>query len=218
MDNNRIVERIISKERLVPYLNRHNNDLEKALNHYKINILNSKSFYPVLALLEVGLRNSINYQLTRKYNDDKWFDNNEYIKIASKFHIERIANARANILSEKKTITPGRIISELSFGFWTSLFDLKFEKTLWKNLRLAFPNCPKKIRKRKTMSSKFNGIRKLRNRIFHHEAISWKTNVLQTYKTDIIEGIVWLDKDLINWATELNTVDETIDKYRKIIE
>ena len=26
------------------------------------------------------------------------------------------------------------------------------------------------------------------------------------------------NKDLINWATELNTVDETIDKYRKIIE
>ena len=218
MNNSRIVERIISKERLEPYLKRHNNDLEKALNHYKINILISQSFYPVLAILEVGLRNSINYQLTRKFNDENWFDNIEYIKIASKFHTDRITNARANILSEKKAITAGRIISELSFGFWTSLFDLKFERTLWKNLRLAFPNCPKEIRKRKTMSSKFNGIRKLRNRIFHHEAISWNLNVLQTYKTEIIEGINWLDKDLIDWTAELNTIDETIEKYRKTIE
>lgn len=218
MNNSRIVERIISKERLEPYLNRHDNDLEKALNHYKINILISQSFYPILAVLEVGLRNSIDYQLTRKFNDDKWFDNHEYVKIASRFHIDRISQARTNIMSEKKAITPGRIISELSFGFWTSLFDLKFEMTLWKNLRLAFPNCPKEIRKRKTMSSKFNGIRKLRNRIFHHEAISWNLNVLQTYKTEIIEGINWLDKDLIDWSTELNTIDETIERYRQNIE
>lgn len=218
MNNSRIVERIISKERLEPYLKRHNNDLEKALNHYKINILISQSFYPVLAILEVGLRNSIDYQLTRKFKDENWFDNIEYIKIASKFHTDRITNARANILSEKKAITTGRIISELSFGFWTSLFDLKFERTLWKNLRLAFPNCPKEIRKRKTMSSKFNGIRKLRNRIFHHEAISWNLNVLQTYKTEIIEGINWLDMDLIDWTAELNTIDKTIEKYRKTIE
>ncbi|HKK10318.1 MAG TPA: hypothetical protein VJ939_05745, partial [Bacteroidales bacterium] len=72
-------------------------------------------------------------------------------------------------MREKKAIATGRVIAELSFGFWTSLFDSRFEKTLWKNLRLAFPNCPKHIRQRKTMSSKFNGIRKLRNRIFHHE-------------------------------------------------
>jgi hypothetical protein len=85
-------------------------------------------------------------------------------------------------------------------------------------LRLAFPNCPKEIRKRKTMSSKFNGIRKLRNRIFHHEAIAWNLNVLQTYKTEIIEGINWLDKDLINWTVELNNIDDTIEKYRQIIE
>jgi hypothetical protein len=218
MDSSRIVKRIISKERLEPYLKKHNNDLEKALNHYKINILISQSFYPILAVLEVGLRNSIDFQLSQKYNDDKWFDNHEFVKIATRFHIDRISQARTNIFSEKKEITPGRVISELSFGFWTSLFDVRFEMTLWKNLRLAFPNCPKEIRKRKTMSSKFNGIRKLRNRIFHHEAIAWNLNVLQTYKNEIIDGINWLDKDLVNWTMELNKIDDTIEKYRHIVE
>lgn len=197
---------------------RHNNDLEKALSHYKINILISQSFYPILAILEIGLRNSIDYQLTRKFNDEKWFDNHEFVKVASRFHIDRISKARTNIMSEKKAITPGKIISELSFGFWTSLFDLKFEMTLWKNLRLAFPNCPKQIRQRKTMSAKFNGIRKLRNRIFHHEPIAWNLTVLRSYKKDIIEGLDWLNDDLINWTAELNNIDDTIDKYRKVIE
>lgn len=54
MNNNAIVERIISKERLEPYLNYHKNDLLKAISHYKSNILISESFYPLLAVLEIG--------------------------------------------------------------------------------------------------------------------------------------------------------------------
>ena len=218
MDNNTIVERIISKERLEPYLKYHNNDLSKAIAHYKSNILISESFYPLLAVLEIGLRNSIDYQLSKRFNDIEWYDNKDFVKIASRFQIDRISQARTNIYSEKKEVTPGRIISELSFGFWTSLFDTKFEMTLWKNLRLAFPNCPKSIRKRRTMSSKFNGIRKLRNRIFHHEAITWNLTVLNSYKVEIIEGIEWLNKDLLCWLVDLNHVDQTIEKHRKSIE
>ncbi len=163
------IERIISSERLELYLRHHNNDFDKAVEHYKANIEISESFYPMLSILEVGLRNNIDYQLTRKLNDENWFENNDFIKIVSSYQIDSISEARKNIHREKKVVTAGKVIAELSFGFWTSLFDSRFEMTLWKNLRLAFPNCPKKIRKRKTMSSKSNGIRNLRNRIFHHE-------------------------------------------------
>lgn len=218
MDNNIIIERIISKERLEPYLKYHKNDLSKAIAHYKSNILISESFYPLLAVLEIGLRNSIDYQLSTRFNDKEWYDNKGFIKIASRFQINGISQARTNIYSEKKELTPGRIISELSFGFWTSLFDTKFEMTLWKNLRLAFPNCPKRIRKRRTMSSKFNGIRKLRNRIFHHEAITWNLAVLNSYKVEIIQGIEWLNKDLLCWLVDLNHIDQTIEKNRESIE
>lgn len=123
MDNNVIVDRIISKERFEPYLNYHKNDLSKAIAHYKSNILISESFYPLLAVLEIGLRNSIDFQLIKKFNDKEWFDNKDFVKIVTRFQIDRISQARTNIHSEKKIITPGGIISELSFGFWTSLFD-----------------------------------------------------------------------------------------------
>ena len=218
MEKNVLIDRIISNDRLEPYLNRHKANIDKAILHYKSNILISESFYPLLAILEVGLRNSIDYQLSKRFNDRRWYENMEFIRIASRFQIDRISDARSNILSEKKDITPGRIISELSFGFWTSLFDVRFEMTLWKSLRLAFPNCPKQIRQRKTMSSKFNSIRKLRNRIFHHEAISWNLSVLDRYKIELVEGIEWLDKDLLGWVVELNHISETIDKYRETIE
>ena len=166
----------------MPYLQHHENDLDKAIQHYISNILISESFYPLLAILEVGLRNSIDFQLTQRFGVENWFESNEFVKIASRFQIDRISEARSNVQAEKKVVTPGKIISELSFGFWTSLFDTKFEMTLWKSLRLSFPNCPKEIRKRRSMSAKFNGIRKLRNRIFHHEAITWNLGVLYSYK------------------------------------
>jgi hypothetical protein len=215
MDNIVIIERIISKERFEPYLKYHRNDLPKAVSHYKSNILISESFYPLLAVLEIGLRNSIDYQLTRRFNNREWYDDKDFVRIATRFQIDRISQARTNIYSEKKEITPGKLISELSFGFWTSLFDVKFEMSLWKYLRLAFPYCPKAIRKRKTMSSKLNSIRKLRNRVFHHEAITWNLDVLNLYKDEIIQGIEWLNKDLPEWIVELNHVEEAISRFKR---
>ena len=212
------IERIISAERLEPYLKHHSGNFKKAVAHYKINIEISESFYPLLSILEIGLRNNIDFQLKRKFNDDNWYENPEFIKIASRFQIDRVSEARNSILRGKKEITTGKVISELSFGFWTSLLDSKFEKTLWKNVRLAFPNCPKNIRKRKTMSSKFNGIRKLRNRIFHHESVTWSIPVLKNYKNEIVEGIDWLDKSLLIWSRDIFRFDEVIDKRKDTIQ
>jgi hypothetical protein len=102
MENKSIIEKIISKERFQPYLTHHQNNHEKTIEHYKINILVSEAFYPLLSLLEIGLRNSIDYQLTIRFNDKNWFENREFIKIASRFQIDRISDARSNILSEKR--------------------------------------------------------------------------------------------------------------------
>ncbi|MCF8370804.1 MAG: Abi family protein [Bacteroidales bacterium] len=217
MDKNTI-EKIISTERLKPYMIYHSGSFESAIAHYKANIEIAESFYPMLSFLEVGLRNNFDHQLKRRFNDENWFENSDFIKIVSRFQIDRVSEARANILREKKTITPGKVISELSFGFWTSLLDSKFEMSLWKNLRLAFPNCPKQIRQRKTMSSKFNGVRKLRNRIFHHESITWSISALTNYKREIIEGIDWLDKELLNWSLDIFRFDNVIDKRRVLIQ
>jgi len=216
--NRTAIERIISTERLEPYLKHHSADFEKAINHYKANIEISESFYSLLSILEIGLRNNIDYQLKKKFNDNDWFENPEFIKIVSRFQIDRVSEARNNILREKKQITSGKIISELSFGFWTSLLDSKFERTLWKNIRLAFPNCPKQIRQRKTMSTKFNGIRKFRNRIFHHESITWSLKALENYQNEIIQGIDWLDKGLVDWSKDLFRTEEIIRKRKNLIE
>jgi len=53
MITNTIVDNIISQERLQPYLNHHSGNLDKAIAHYKANILISESFYPLISIPEV---------------------------------------------------------------------------------------------------------------------------------------------------------------------
>ena len=204
----------ISKERFLPYLLKYENNFDKTIQHYKANISISEALYPLISILEVSLRNKIHHHLIKKYNTDEWFEHQDFIMTASSFQIRRITEARNSILRKKKTVSSGRIIAELTFGFWTSLFDTKYEKILWKQLRLCFINCPKEKRKRKAMSSKFNGIRKLRNRIFHHESISWNIEALKSYIDDIIETISWLDKDLLLWSKDIFRINKVINQEK----
>ncbi len=67
MDKDSIIGRIISWERFEPYLDFHSNDTSKAKAHYKSNIFMTESFYPLLAILEVGLRNAVNNQLIKYF-------------------------------------------------------------------------------------------------------------------------------------------------------
>jgi len=68
------------------------------------------------------------------------------------------------------------------------------------------------------VSSKFNGIRKLRNRIFHHEPITWDLGVIHNYEKEIIEGIDWLNKGLVEWIDELIHIDKVIEKRKELIK
>ena len=134
------------------------------------------------------------------------------------FQIDKIQDARKTILKEKRQITPGKLIAELTFGFWTSLFDARFERILWKDLRLAFPRCPKAERQRRSVSSKLNSIRKLRNRIFHHESIAWSYQALLAYKNEILEGIDWLNGDLTEFFSDTIRIEEVLNNQKKHIE
>lgn len=216
--NNESLINIISPERLNPYLKKHNNDFSKAIEHYKANIRISEAFYSLMAVIEIGLRNNVNEQLTLRFKTEKWFESQEFIKIVSSYQIGRIEDARKSILVSKKEVTPGRIISELTFGFWTSLFDSKYDKSLWKHLRFSFPNCPKNIRQRKNISGKFNGIRKFRNRLFHHEAISWDFAAVNNYRVEIQTGINWLDTDLLKWCDDIFRIDEVLKNEKEKIK
>ena len=62
-------------------------------------------------------------------------------------------------------------MAELTLGFWVSLLNTEYERTLWQALRRAFPYMPRRERQRRNVSAPLNTFRRFRNRIFHNESI-----------------------------------------------
>jgi hypothetical protein len=196
---------IFSQERLDGYLgNAHcSNSKNEALIAYSWNIELSQALYPALQILEIALRNSLHDTITACYQTEYWFDL-PFLHVREK---EQTIQAKDNLRKDKKPIEVGRIVAELSFGFWTSLFDVRYEhdQTLWpKLLKPTFPFMPKGQRTRSYLSRELNRIRFLRNRIFHYEPIwHWKDLPQQH------DSIIYLIKSLsISAAQYLEPLDD----------
>src|ERR1019366_4080134 len=110
---------------------------------------------------------------------------------------------------------PERIVSQLTFGFWVSLLNGRYEQVLWPRMLLpAFPNMPRTIRTRKTLSTRFHEIRALRNRVFHHERISHWPNLARCHD-DILETLDWINPGL---REVLASIDRFQHTYKSGLE
>ncbi len=213
------LRRAISHERLDAYCQHgSSNDDAELFAHYAWNMALSESLYTPLQCLEVSLRNSVHDAATAHFKTDIWFD---LPGLLSSQEMNKVQEAKNTLVKSKKPLDAGRIIPELTFGFWTSLFDVRYEKILWPwLLKPVFPNMPRHIRIRKNLSKRLNRVRILRNRIFHHEPI-WHWCDLQSQHTDALEAIVWLNPAMMAFVQPFDSFDEIyhngIGKYRKII-
>ncbi len=169
---NRIqLETYFSSERLNRYFAQYPGNDSKAIYLYNANISISEALYTPLSVLEVALRNKINTELSRKYGRADWYAD-LFTHPIMRTAWPEINNAIRHLHEDKKPITPDKVIAGLMFGFWTSLFNDRYEKELWGNLRFIFPHMPKAIRQRKNISSLLNDIRRaLRNRVYHNEPV-----------------------------------------------
>lgn len=195
------------------YFNKYPNNDDKAIAHYHLNIELSESFYSCLSMFEVAFRNSLNRELTEKFGVD-W-----YLKLESISTLKNlkgnINTAKNRISSRNESITVNKVIAELSLGFWVRLLNAEYELILWKPLRKAFPFLEKSQRQRNNVSAPVNKIRNFRNRVFHHEPISWNLYKLEEIHNTILEVMKWLNKDLPKIAKEFDRVSELIKKARK---
>jgi hypothetical protein len=103
-------------------------------------------------------------------------------------------------------------VSELSLGFWSSLFKRQYEDPLWrKTLGAAFPHVGGSLT-RGQVFQRLDKIRLLRNRIGHHEQII-KYN-LNDYYNEIIELVSWVCPITAIWLSHHNRFYEVIHEYQ----
>jgi len=177
---------IFSQERLDGYLGhaKCNNSKTDALIAYSWNIELSQALYPALQILEITLRNFLHQALSTNFDTEYWFE----LPFLHDRERKQALQAKDSLRKGNKKIEACRVVAELSFGFWTSLFDVRYEhgQVLWpKLLKHTFPFLPKKQRTRAFLSRELNRIRFLRNRIFHHEPIwHWK-DLMEQYDSTI---------------------------------
>ena len=200
---------IFSRERLGGYLNNAQSicDKEKALALYSWNIELSQSLYPALQVLEIALRNSLHQAIGMCYDTDYWFE----LDFLHEREHKQILKTKGDLAKEKMQIEPCRIVSGLSFGFWTSLFDVRYEhhQVLWpKLLKPVFPCLVKSQRTRAFLSRELNRIRFLRNRIFHYEPI-WHWKNLTEQHQSILLLIAGVSPSAVNYLASLDTFEKS---------
>lgn len=192
----------VSNERIDKYRQRGvSGGDENLLVHYAWNIALAESLYPILQCMEIALRNSVHDAATVAYRSEFWFDTPGLLEAKS---VDEIAKARANLTAMGKPITAAGLIAEQNFGFWTACFNTSQEGLLWPRIyRQTFPGLPKHLRKRSTIMRQLNDIRKLRNRIFHHEPI-WYFNDLRPKHAQILQLIDWMSPAMSEFATAID--------------
>ena len=208
-----ILSGAFSSQRLEKYINLYNGDVMKVAAHYKDNIALSESLYTSLSVFEVTLRNALSKELERMMGRKDWysvFPSNPALKSLT----SEVTVAIRHISQRGEMVSPDKIIAELTFGFWVTLLNSEYELSLWKSLRLAFPHMPKKDRKRKNVSSPCNALRKLRNRVFHHESICWDLDYITDIHNRLVMVLGWINTDMPSWLDEVDHFCKVVDEIR----
>lgn len=166
------------------------------LTNYFWNIALCEAIYPSLNTIEVALRNTIHSTLTYQYHTDEWWHEPRLLLPAQ---YDTIADMEQDYLAKNQiAITPGRVISQLSFSFWTKILSHPYESRIWRYrrfvlLRQAFPHSTNLLRE--DIFLRFNATRMLRNRVMHYEAI-YDRPALATEHAEIHGAIQWISPEL----------------------
>jgi hypothetical protein len=150
----------VSTERLESYRLPGDSDLQMVVN-YLYNLALSEALYTPLSFLEISLRNSLHANLMAFFGTSTWYDLPNALEPSEQLNVRRVQGRLANL---GKLVTPGRVVSELSFGFWVSLLSGPYDATIWRPhkaivLKSSFPNIPRPLRQRKTIYDRYNALR-----------------------------------------------------------
>lgn len=227
----------LSTPRIGRYLQATGNSKSKASRLYKANLKISQSFLPVIAVLEVTLRNRINTILTAHFSDPDWIINqkNGFMVDPSLTHTDKrtekniinrylkseVEKAEKRILKSGVVVTSGKIISEQTFGFWTDLYEVHHYKILFGRPIQIFSNLPPG-HGRKEVNDGLNKIRLFRNRLYHNEPICFNGVAKDFQHAEdvhnlIISMLTWIDTDLVDWISNIDEVKKQIDRAKKIL-
>lgn len=181
------IEDWLSAGRFRTYLDAAGGSRFRALRLYEWNAQLSAAFLHDLAHLEIGFRNACDRQLdaARHHGEFHWTEPKSILtlfpptarrvrdqpRLRDRNHLPRLTVERARVRAAEaapRGLLPGKVVAELTFGFWTYLVSDLHEKTIWVPwLHAVFPEGTD----RKKLNATLTSLRDFRNRVAHHESI-----------------------------------------------
>lgn len=208
------LEAKLSAPRMSRYLQGNKNREVRAAEAYVHNMKIAESFVSIFHVLEVSLRNGIQKEMALEYGRDDWYED---WSTSANPHLQRlyskVAEAKKTLRGRSVLLTPDNVVAELSFGFWTSLFNRATIISFSKPLMRVFYSCPKRMRQPDHIRTRLNKGRDLRNRCFHHEPLLW--HPLHELHRDISEVIKWIDPNLYAWIRTHDRAPSTLAAWVK---
>lgn len=167
------IEATLTVPRLSKYLQASNGDLPKALRLYVANARLSAAIMADLHYVEVALRNKFDRELAALFSTTHWFSEAGFtglLDFKGKQILAKSIGTASKGVPQGQLVKPGKVVAELTFGFWIQLTNKGLTQTLWTpGLYKAFlPGTPPK---RATFNAQLERLRVLRNRIAHHEPV-----------------------------------------------
>ena len=165
-----------SPARLNKYLVACNGNKSKALTLYRHNVKLCQKFYGILNVFEIILRNAINRHYIEYFDDNDWIKNQcakggMLENAPQKGEIKRTIS----LLERQNKYSNYRLVSSVTFGFWTYLFNRIPFRVGGMNLLQIFPNRTRGLGQR-LIYNELQEIKSFRNRIAHHEAICFNNS------------------------------------------
>lgn len=201
------LEKYISSERLAAYVDYVRGDKWVAVRLYERNVEVSEALYGVVQAVEITLRNAIHNVLSEQLGGPEWYE----LFGLEESERKTVEDAKQSVLDRPAILTPGRVIAELTFAFWTRLFSAPYDKSLWTpHLRKIFPL--KLQNSRRLVHGRLVELKTLRNRIAHHERLMCgRQHAKQSY-ADVLETIGWISPTIKSWVESTNCCEERFTK------
>ena len=168
------IEQTLSISRFATYRNAvishtGNDCIKTSLSLYEWNAKLAAGFFVPLHIYEVTLRNAISDAISQRYGAD-WPTNDYFLNSLT----PKNKRAVTTLYNDKGYQGLGKILPELKLHFFEEMLTKRHDGRIWKPyINATFPNAPhltvQEIRTQ--LKDACFKIRKLRNRIAHHEPI-----------------------------------------------
>lgn len=208
----RVLRDLLTNERLESYFRAPGDDLDRAFHLYEWNMQASAGVLLTTGMVEIIVRNAFDAQLRGWAHDRQpgrpWFD----LAPLDVHGQSDVAKARVRATTRgRHPEVHGKVIAELTFGFWRYLAASRYLTSLWvPAMHAAFPQGPADLRtRRREVERHLQQLMFVRNRAAHHEPIHHRDLRGDLDAATQLTG--WISPDAASWVAAKSPLLQLID-------